>query len=174
MRTADRVPRSSQVQTWKTKTQTRETTGEKSGKEKRSASSEKGMKSQEHGFGLLKPAAAWKLVVSWHSALCFVWPFTEPTPEEKLQKLHTDIKFALKVDNPVKNMHYLCEVFCCGQHEGWPFLCVFLLGHRQVSTSPCGAWGCACHQPDSSQKRWSHCHIKEGEIYHLVEQNYVD
>lgn len=25
----------------------------------------------------------------------------EPSPEEKLQKLHTDIKFALRVDNPV-------------------------------------------------------------------------
>lgn len=27
----------------------------------------------------------------------------EPSPEEKLQKLHTDIKFALKVDNPVSS-----------------------------------------------------------------------
>lgn len=30
-------------------------------------------------------------------------PFAEPSPEEKLQKLHTDIKFALKVDNPVRD-----------------------------------------------------------------------
>lgn len=27
----------------------------------------------------------------------------EPSPEEKVQKLHTDIKFALKVDNPVRD-----------------------------------------------------------------------
>ena len=27
--------------------------------------------------------------------------FSEPTVEEKLQKLHSEIKFALKVDNPV-------------------------------------------------------------------------
>jgi len=28
--------------------------------------------------------------------------YPEPSPEERLQKLHTDIKFALKVDNPVR------------------------------------------------------------------------
>lgn len=27
---------------------------------------------------------------------------TEPSVEEKLQKLHSEIKFALKVDNPVR------------------------------------------------------------------------
>uniref|UniRef100_A0A672PP59 Lens epithelium-derived growth factor integrase-binding domain-containing protein n=1 Tax=Sinocyclocheilus grahami TaxID=75366 RepID=A0A672PP59_SINGR len=32
-------------------------------------------------------------------SLC-VYIYSEPSPEEKLQKLHTDIKFALKVDNP--------------------------------------------------------------------------
>jgi len=32
-------------------------------------------------------------------------PHAEPLPEEKLQKLHTDIKFALKVDNPVSDIY---------------------------------------------------------------------
>uniref|UniRef100_A0A3Q3KIQ6 Lens epithelium-derived growth factor integrase-binding domain-containing protein n=1 Tax=Monopterus albus TaxID=43700 RepID=A0A3Q3KIQ6_MONAL len=35
-----------------------------------------------------------------HSYCCIVSPYAEPSPEERLQKLHTDIKFALKVDNP--------------------------------------------------------------------------
>lgn len=33
----------------------------------------------------------------------FTFPFAESSPEERLQKLHTDIKFALKVDNPVSD-----------------------------------------------------------------------
>lgn len=33
----------------------------------------------------------------------------EPSPEEKLQKLHTDIKFALKVDNPVSDLCDFCQ-----------------------------------------------------------------
>lgn len=33
--------------------------------------------------------------------------FAEPSPEEKVQKLHTDIKFALKVDNPVRDADLL-------------------------------------------------------------------
>lgn len=37
--------------------------------------------------------------------------YSEPSPEEKLQKLHTDIKFALKVDNPVSDI-YEFDSFC--------------------------------------------------------------
>ena len=44
---------------------------------------------------------------------CLLCAFTEPTPEEKLQKLHTDIKFALKVDNPVRNSS--CPITQCGK-----------------------------------------------------------
>lgn len=44
--------------------------------------------------------------VSHYSVLgYFLCPYAEPSPEEKLQKLHTDIKFALKVDNPVSGMY---------------------------------------------------------------------
>lgn len=35
---------------------------------------------------------------------CSMCVYAEPSPEEKLQKLHTDIKFALKVDNPVSDI----------------------------------------------------------------------
>lgn len=38
------------------------------------------------------------------SANNHVCVFAEPSPEEKVQKLHTDIKFALKVDNPVRDV----------------------------------------------------------------------
>lgn len=38
-------------------------------------------------------------ILGWSMCL-----YAEPSPEEKLQKLHTDIKFALKVDNPVSDM----------------------------------------------------------------------
>lgn len=37
--------------------------------------------------------------------LLVVCLYSEPSPEEKLQKLHTDIKFALKVDNPVSDIY---------------------------------------------------------------------
>lgn len=42
-----------------------------------------------------------KVVIIQNIYSYFVCPYAEPSPEEKLQKLHTDIKFALKVDNPV-------------------------------------------------------------------------
>ena len=54
---------------------------------------------------------------------CLSCAFTEATPEEKLQKLHTDIKFALKVDNPVS------KTFC-------PFYTVWkndMLSHLESS-----------------------------------------
>lgn len=41
----------------------------------------------------------------------FVCPYAEPSPEERLQKLHTDIKFALKVDNPVSDSFYSFFIF---------------------------------------------------------------
>lgn len=37
----------------------------------------------------------------WLTLFCLC---AEPSPEEKLQKLHTDIKFALRVDNPVSHI----------------------------------------------------------------------
>ena len=42
----------------------------------------------------------------------FPFSYPEPSPEEKLQKLHTDIKFALKVDNPVSYMKYSFPSVC--------------------------------------------------------------
>lgn len=48
-----------------------------------------------------------------------VCPYAEPSPEEKLQKLHTDIKFALKVDNPVS------DVFDFGKIPFPFFLCFY-------------------------------------------------
>lgn len=44
--------------------------------------------------------AKWGVVINDFSGIVFLF-FAEPSPEEKLQKLHTDIKFALRVDNPV-------------------------------------------------------------------------
>lgn len=37
----------------------------------------------------------------------------EPSPEEKLQKLHTDIKFALRVDNPVSRTSWFLSSLTC-------------------------------------------------------------
>lgn len=63
---------------------------------------------------------------------CYVvCPCAEPSPEERLQKLHTDIKFALKVDNPVSLWFWFytvmqhCEVVCCLENWMLVYLCVF-------------------------------------------------
>lgn len=51
-------------------------------------------------------------------------PFAEPSPEEKLQKLHTDIKFALKVDNPVRDTVLFNSPSLLGALQSF---CVFII-----------------------------------------------
>lgn len=88
-------------------------------------------------------------VVSHRSLLAYVvCPHAEPSPEEKLQKLHTDIKFALKVDNPVSDIiDRLISSGSVGSAIHRVFVCT-ILGHRAVSTSPGRSRGCTGHQSD--------------------------
>lgn len=92
-------------------------------------------------------------VVNHRSLLAYVvCPHAEPSPEEKLQKLHTDIKFALKVDNPVSDIivpvqDRLISSCSVGSAIHRVSVCT-ILGHRAVSTSPGRSRGCTGHQPD--------------------------
>ena len=57
----------------------------------------------------------------------FLCSYAEPSPEERLQKLHTDIKFALKVDNPVSDIYEFVlsfSTFCAVWNS--TLMCVFL------------------------------------------------
>lgn len=71
--------------------------------------------------------------------LLVVCLYSEPSPEEKLQKLHTDIKFALKVDNPVSDIYKFGSsgfFFFSMKTRLLLFIYYVFLGHRAVSTSP--------------------------------------
>lgn len=56
-----------------------------------------GWSSPQRGLWPPQPAALWP------GPSGLVSPGPEPSVEEKLQKLHSEIKFALKVDNPVRS-----------------------------------------------------------------------
>lgn len=74
--------------------------------------------------------------------------FAEPTIEEKLQKLHSEIKFALKVDNPVSKKPFS---FVCGSTFSSKGLCLldvpFVLLARQIR------WGVFLYFPCFAQAK---------------------
>lgn len=56
----------------------------------------------------------------------------EPSVEERLQKLHSEIKFALKVDNPVRLLLHSPRVTALHYPEMGAFLSHLLFGSLEI------------------------------------------